>query len=222
MFVGHYAAALALRPLKKSPSLPVLFAGVQLVDIGFFTLAISGAEQFRITPGITAMNGLDLYFMPYTHSLLGSATFALGFGILLAAFAGAGARWTAGIIGAVAVMSHWLLDYLVHRPDLGIVGDFDKVGLGLWNRPNIEMPLEIGLVFIAFGLYLLMTKARGARSSWAAVAVGVVLLGAQAFNWFGPQPTPETPTAEIAAQGLLAFGVFIALAFWLERSREAS
>lgn len=71
MFIGHFSAAfVAAAASRRAPSLTALFVGAQLVDWGFFTFSLIGLEKMRIVPGITAMNPLDLYFMPYTHSLL--------------------------------------------------------------------------------------------------------------------------------------------------------
>ena len=84
MFIGHLAPALAARALTdEAPKLGVLFLGAQLVDIAFFSFALVGLENFRISPGITAMSPLDLYDYPFTHSLLGSAIWAIGFAIVI-------------------------------------------------------------------------------------------------------------------------------------------
>lgn len=220
MFVGHYAAALALRPLKASPSLPVLFTAVQALDIGFFSLALADIERYAIEPGATVMNNLALEYLPYTHSLAGAAVLSVLFGLALYPFLSGQPRIMAAAIAAFAVFSHWLLDLVVHRPDLGIVGDSDhKLGFGLWNHPEIAMPLEIGLLLL--GLFIWVRATRGASTMglampWIAL---VLLLAVQAFNWFGPQPTPETPLDEISMQGLMAYGVLIVLAIFMERAR---
>jgi hypothetical protein len=49
----------------------LLFIAVQLIDVLWSIFALLGIEKVRIVPGITASNALDLYYMPYTHSLLG-------------------------------------------------------------------------------------------------------------------------------------------------------
>ncbi|HEX4874645.1 MAG TPA: hypothetical protein VFV06_07065, partial [Sphingorhabdus sp.] len=103
MFIGHFAPAMIAARHKDAPSLPVLFIGAQLVDWAFFGLLLTGAEKMRVTPGISAMNPMDLYYMPYTHSLLGSAIFALVFGALI--FAATRNR-TGVLIAAAVVLSH--------------------------------------------------------------------------------------------------------------------
>ena len=126
MFIGHWAPAMVAATRKDAPSLPVLFIAAQLVDWAFFLFVIFGIEAMRMTPGISAMNPLDLYHMPYTHSLLGSAAWAAGFGALVYVFT---RNRTGATIAALVVLSHWLLDLLVHVPDLTIAGSPRQIGL---------------------------------------------------------------------------------------------
>lgn len=215
MFIGHYSVALAAAAHPRAPRLPVLIAASQLVDLGFFTLMLAGVEHMRIEPGATAMNPMDLYFMPYTHSLLGSAVWALGFGLLV----GATMRSRlGGLIAGAVVMSHWLLDFVTHRPDLGLLGDSDKVGLGLWNHPAVAMPLELALVGIGFAIYARATRPVRPSGRWSLWVFAVVLLAMQAIDWFGPKPTRADATLPL--QGLAAYAVAIALAFWVDGARE--
>jgi hypothetical protein len=210
MFIGHFAPALLAATHKDAPSLPILFIGAQLVDWAFFGLALTGIEQMRITPGITVMNPMDLYHMPYTHSLIGSMAWALGFGIIISLWM---KNRTAALLAATVVLSHWFLDVLVHAPDMTITGNPPKLGLGLWNYPAIEMPLEIGITIAALWLY-----ARAAGGLRLPIMVlGGALLVVQAYNWFGPQPTEMTSEMPITA--LIAFGAFTALAAWPAKSR---
>ncbi|MDO8359827.1 MAG: hypothetical protein Q7T08_07295 [Devosia sp.] len=221
MFVGHYGVALALRPLKGAPPLPVLFAAVQVVDIAFFSFLIPGIEKMRIVPGITAMNGMDLYFMPYTHSLLGSAVFSVAFATLVAVLMPTGLRWRSFGISALAVFSHWLLDLLVHRPDLGVMGDSgSKLGFGLWNYPLVAMPIEIAVAGAGLAVCLATTRAIG-RTGMVSLAVLIVAMVAlQSFNWFGPQPAPDGDLTIFAVEGLAGYAIFIALAWWMERTHR--
>jgi hypothetical protein len=219
MFVGHYAAALVLRPLKASPSLPVLFAGAQLMDIAFFSLVLSGTESLRLTPGITAMNPLDLYNMPFSHGLAGTLIQSAAFGLLVAALMGEGLRLAGGLIAAMAVFSHWVLDVVTHRPDMPLFTLSDKIGAGLWNHPAAAMTVETVVIAAAFALYAaLSTPKAGGRVALLAMAAALILL--QCVNWFGPEPNPlTTPLEFIAAQGLAAYAILTGFALWLERTR---
>jgi hypothetical protein len=219
MFIGHYSVALALRPAKGSPSLPVLFAAVQLVDIAFFAFLGPGIERMRVEPGATAMNPMDLYFLPYTHSLVGALGFSVVFAAIVATLAPRDLRWRSFLIAAVAVFSHWVLDLIVHRPDLGLVGDSDtKLGLGLWNYPAIEMPLEIALVLVGLAIF---ANARRPLRRQGVVAIGVLaagMLALQAYNWFGPPMVPDTNLTLFGLEGEAAYLILIVLAWWTERA----
>lgn len=205
MFIGHFAPALVAATHKDAPSLPVLFIGGQLVDWAFFALLLTGAEKMRFSPGISAMNPMDLYHMPYTHSLIGSVGLGLAFAALIWL---ATRNRTGALIGFAVVVSHWLLDLLVHVPDLTITGSPPKLGLGLWNHPTIEMPLEIGLTMGALWLYARATH--GLRLSIAVLAG--ILLVLQWINWFGPVATEVDANTTWLAW--FAYGLATLAAWW--------
>lgn len=213
MFIGHYSAAFIAAAHPKAPSLGTLFIGAQLVDFGFFSFALLGVESMRITPGYTVMNPMDLYSMPYTHSLLGSVIWAMGFALVIGVLSKN--RAGAMIAGAV-VMSHWMLDLVVHSKDLTIAGNPPKLGFGLWNYPTIEMPLEIALTFGTLWWFVRATKA--SAKSWALPALIVALLAMQAVNWFAPPP--QSYDASMPISGLLAFTVATVIAYWVARVRS--
>ena len=150
MFIGHFAPAMIAATHKDAPSLPILFVGAQLVDWVFFGLVLVGVEQFRLVPGFSQVSSLDLFHMPYTHSLVGSIAFSAAFGLVIAALT---RNRIAALIGFAVVLSHWFLDLLVHMPDLTIAGAEPKLGLGLWDHAIIEMPLEIGMTIAALWFY---------------------------------------------------------------------
>jgi hypothetical protein len=209
MFIGHFAPALVAATHKEAPGLPVLMVAGQLVDWGFFALLLTGAEAMRITPGTSVMSPLDLYHMPYTHSLVGSGFFAIGFAMLVWL---ATRNRTGALIAGLVVLSHWFLDLLVHVPDLTIAGSPPKLGLGLWNHPFVEMPLELVLTLGSLWLY-----ARAKKPAVKPLAVlAVVLLALQLFNWFGGADSGST--SMMAVMALLAFAVVTLLAWWVARS----
>lgn len=210
MFIGHFAPALIAAAHPKAPRLGTLFVAGQLVDWGFFGLVLAGVEKMRITPGISVMNPMDLYHMPYTHSLLGSLIWAAAFALTLRLWL---KDWTAALIGGAVVVSHWFFDWLVHVPDLTWAGQPPKLGLGLWNHPAIEMPLEIGLILL--GLWLYARRTSGPAMPLAVLAV--LLLGLQAFNWLSPPPTEMNASMPIMA--LAAYALATAVAWWAARGR---
>ena len=212
MYIGHFAPALdAAAATPDAPRLGTLFAAAQLVDLVFFPILILGVEHMRVVPGITAMNPLDLYHVPYTHSLLAATLWGLGFGAIVGTIS---RNLSAGIWAAVVVASHWLLDLLVHRPDLTLSGQPPKLGLGLWDYPWIEMPLELALVGLGFWLFLRNT--RGPMGP-TLILLAVMLLF-QAINWFGPQPNEYSIALPLTA--LLSYAILIALARWVGTTRR--
>lgn len=219
MFIGHFAPALVAAARPQSAGLGTLFVAAQLVDIGFATLLFTGAEAVRITPGITAMNPMDLHHMPYTHSLLGTSLWAGLFGALVWF---ATRRRAAAIGAALVVASHWFLDLAVHRPDLTLFGAPPKLGLGLWNHPFIEMPLEIGLIGAALIYYAWRTRlAKGSkrRSPMRIWVLAAALALMQAIDWFGPKE--QSYSIAIPVTMLAAYGVITLVAGWAGRGRRA-
>ena len=207
MFVGHYGISFAAK--KDEPAIPlwVLFIAVQLLDVLWAPFVLLGIEKVRIVPGITASNPLDLYYMPYTHSLVAAIVWSVVAFLVYRAVRPAPAR-AAAIVG-LAVFSHWVLDFLVHRPDLPLYDNSAKVGLGLWNLPALALGLEALLLFGAVWLYLRHTARRTAM-----LAFGVVMLAIQAYVFFGPPPASDKAAA---ATALIAYAVFAVVIRALER-----
>lgn len=213
MFIGHWAPALAVAARRDKPGLGTLFVAGQLVDWAFFAFLLFGVEHMRVTPGISKMNPMDLYSMPFTHSALGSLAFAAVF---------AGLVWfalrdrAAAVLAGAVVFSHLLLDLLVHVPDLTIAGSPPKLGLGLWNYPALEMPLELGLTFGALWWYVRARKPAILR----VVVLAAVLLALQAVNWFGPVEPEVTPGTSYLA--FFAYGAATLAAWWMGKSARNS
>lgn len=222
MFIGHYAPALlAAAAGPGAPRLGAMFVAAQLVDFAFFGLALVDVEHFRMVPGTTPQTSLDLYHMPYTHSLIGTIAFA-------ALWAGAarllGAGWRATMLGAAVVVSHWLLDLLVHLPDLTIAGTPPRFGLGLWTLPWIERPLELAITAGALAWYLRRTRPVARAAALPVTVLSIALLAAQMIDWFGPLPSrivdPVPPTLPVTA--LCAFTALALLAWWVDRTRTGA
>ncbi len=208
MFVGHYGVSFAAKRAEPGVPLWVLFIAVQLLDVLWAPFVLLGIEKVRIVPGITASNPLDLYYMPYTHSLVA----AIGWSVvafLAYRLTVRSAPTRAAVIVGVAVFSHWVLDFLVHRPDLPLYDNTAKVGLGLWNLPAVALGLEALLLFGAMWLYLRHTARRTAM-----LVFGVIMLGIQAYVFFGPPPASDKAAA---ATALIAYAVFAVVIRALER-----
>jgi hypothetical protein len=123
MFIGHYGVGFAAKRIDPSIPLWVLFVAVQLLDVFWAPFVLLGIEKVRIVPGITASNPLDLYYMPYTHSLLAALLWSAGAFLAYRLLGPRRGGSMAAVVVAFAVLSHWLLDLLVHRPDLPLYDD---------------------------------------------------------------------------------------------------
>jgi hypothetical protein len=215
MFVGHYGVSFAVKSREKQIPLWLLFIAVQLVDVLWAIFVLTGIEKVRITPGITATNPLDLYYMPYTHSLLGGFLWS-GVGFIGYKLRYKGASY-APLLVAIAVFSHWVLDFLVHRPDLPLYDDTYKVGLGLWNYPALAFALETGFLFGGIILYLRASEARSAIGRYGMPAFGIIMLIVQSIVFFGAPPSSPSAASLTA---LVAYVVLAAGAYWLESKRH--
>ena len=148
--------------------------------------------------------------MPYTHSLLAALLWSAGALLVYRLSGTRGAVGKAALVVALAVFSHWILDLLVHRPDLPLYDNTAKVGLGLWNFPAVAFALEAGLLFGGMWLYF----RTGLVPQLRMVVFGLVMLVIQAYVFFGPPPASDRAAAWTA---LAAYAVFAAVMARLER-----
>ena len=216
MFVGHYAASLALKKFEKRASLGVLFLAVQFVDILFFPLVLLGVERLNIVENFTQSTHFELEYMPFTHSLLASILWAVAAYVLF--------RWvfvkknSVALVVALAVFSHWVLDLIVHTPDLPLWNDSSlKLGFGLWNSAPGTYVLEAILLLSALWLYMRSTSATTAVGKYGMPVFVIFLLLVNVLNIFGPLQGDSKMVLAISA--LTAYFLFAAAAFWLDRKR---
>lgn len=214
MFAGHYAPALAIHAVDDKLPLGALFVAVQLVDVAFAGLVLAGVERLRIVPGFTATNALALDYIPYTHSLVAACVWGIAGALLWRLMPGRPTWRTAAWFG-LAVLSHWPADLLVHVPDLPLIGDRHKVGLGLWNVPAASLALEVGSVWLS-GAWLARRRPGCRRGVTALVGV---LTAAQLYSAWGP--LPHSPAAMAWTQ-LASYAALAVIAWHLvDRPRTA-
>jgi len=187
MFIGHFGLALGAKKAAPAVSLGALFAACQLADLLWPTFLLLGYERVAIQPGATAFTPLDFISYPYSHSLAALCGWAIGFGALYLMLRRK--RLSAFVTIAVLVISHWLLDYVTHRPD---------------------MPLTP-----SGRLYLRATTARdriGSAGFWTLIGfLLVVYLG----NAFGPPP----PSVAALAWSAQAIWLLVAWGYWVDNHR---
>ncbi len=214
MFLGHYGAGLALKKAAPRTSLGTLFLGAQFIDLLWPVLVLAGVERVRIAPGITAVTPLDFESYPWSHSLAATA----GWAVLLAAAYYGVRRYRAGALAlAAAVVSHWLLDAVVHRPDLPwIPGWGARAGLGLWNSPAGTFLVEILLFGSGLYLYARATRAADRTGRFALWGLALFLVFVYAASTLGPPP----PDARSVAWAGQAQWLLVAWAYWVDRHRR--
>ena len=208
MFVGHYAVAIAAKTVEPRAPLWTYVGACQLVDIGWSGLIMAGVEKMHANPQIVGGAGLDLYFMPYTHSLPGALAWSVGAALLALLLLRLPAQ--AALAVGLTVFSHWPLDLLVHHPDLPLWFGGPKVGFGFWDYPVPEMALELGLVAVAAAAWTARRKAVGERA-WPAVLFIAFLVPVQMAASLTPNMEDPMKT------GSLVLGVYLLVtaAAWL-------
>jgi hypothetical protein len=213
MFIGHFGVAFAAKKLAPRTSLGLLVFATEFLDLIWPIFLLLGVEHVRIVPGIMAASPLDFTDYPISHSLVT----VIGWSVLIGGAYFFISRYGRGAwIVALAVFSHWVLDAIVHRPDLPIIpGGQMRVGLGLWNSWTGSIILE--LVFFCAGL-LIYTESTRAKDSvgryglWSFVAL---LLVAWVSSLFAGAP----PSVNALATGALVIWITVPWAWWFDHHR---
>jgi LexA-binding, inner membrane-associated putative hydrolase len=206
---------MAARASAPRASLGTYLVACQLPDLVWPVLLLLGVERVRIVPGITAASPMDFEWYPWTHSLLmslvTSSLFALAY--RAARKDGPAALWL-----GISVFSHWVLDWITHRPDLQLVPwSPARVGLGLWNHPLATMVTEGAMFAVGIWMYLGATRAKDKIGSIAFYSLCAALVILFAMSSTGPPP-PNPKTLAIVA---LSVWLFVPWAYWIDRHREA-
>ena len=197
MFVGHFAVGLTGKKVAPRVSLGTWFMAVQLLDLLWPIFLLLGWEHVRIVPGLMKLNALDLYDYPLSHSLVGALVVGpLRHGLQVLGRVESALR-AGGATPSCSVrrFSHWLLDVLVHRPDVPLLPHGPYIGLGLWDQPAVELLLEGGLYALGIYLYLRATRARDRIGSWGLYLLLAFLLATWLSAAFGPPPPDERTLA---------------------------
>ena len=215
MFIGHFAVAFAAKKAAPKASLGTLVFAAVFLDAVWPVLVLLGIERFRIVPGYTAINPFEFLHYPWSHSLLMTVVWALAFAFVYFGMKGgrAGAIWV-----GIAVASHWLLDFVTHRPDMPLYpGGSERLGLALWQSWPATFAVEGMMFAAAVALYLRTTRSRdrvGTIAWWALIALLLAL--------YVPGPWSPPPPSEnaVAIAGLIALAIFVPWSYWIDRHRE--
>lgn len=218
MFAGHVGAALALGRAERRVSVGALVAAALLLDIVLWLSVLIGWESVIIPANFSSTHQPEFVF-PYSHSLVASLVWSvLAAAGAWAAYARLGsARTRAATLIAAAVFSHWLLDALVHRPEMHLLGATSRaVGLALWDHMPVALLMEAAIVVVGIVLFLTGSRLPRAKSVTLAVLTLVIL----AFTVVGMTLAPPPPsTLAMAGSSLIALVAVCALFAWLGRNR---
>jgi LexA-binding, inner membrane-associated putative hydrolase len=214
MFIGHFALAYAAKRVVPRTSLGTLFAAAQLPDLVWPWLTLVGVEHATISPGDTVFTPLRFDSYPVSHSLLAVAAWGAAFGAI---HYWRRRRGLDAAALALLVVSHWLLDFVTHRPDLPLWPGGPRLGLGLWNWVSATIAVE--LVLFAAGLWLAVsaTRPRDAIGRWGFAGLALLLLLIYAATVTSPPPPSMTAVGWAGAIGGI---LFFALGTWVDRHRE--
>lgn len=218
MLIGHYAPALLLKAGHRESSLAQMFVATQLVDYGWALCNLVGLEHARVVPGFTESNDLDLYYMPYTHSLLATLVWSILAGALSRAWSLRQGKtsWLGPVVIALCVASHFFTDLLVHSKDLPIAsGVGSKLGLGLWHQRNLAFGLELFFFAGAAALYLRRTTWT-TEKRWAPWVLLTTMLLVTVYSYFGPHPSS---VREINLSAPVLYTGLAVLALYCDRQR---
>jgi hypothetical protein len=216
MVIGHYAVAMAAKRVAPRTSLGTLIAAAILLDLIWPVLVLLGIEIVTITPGATAVTPLTFVSYPYSHSLLMSVVW----GLLFAASYFVARRYVPGAIAlGVLVVSHWILDAVVHVPDLPLTPwESTRIGLGLWNSLPLSLGVELVLFAFCVAIYVGTTSRRDSTGTWGLALMSALMLLIYAAAIFGPPP----PSASAVAWTDMGQWLVVMLAAWVDRHRRAS
>lgn len=209
MFLGHYGVALAAKRVAPKVSLGTLFLAVQLPDLLWPVLLLVGVERVRVEPGITAVNPLNFEHYPYTHSLLGAIVQGLVIGVVYLLVRG---QPRGAVVLGLGAVSHWLLDFVVHIPDLPLApGLAERFGLGLWNALAATLVVEFALFGIGLWAYARSSASRNWVGRYAFWVLIVLLAITYISNAFGPAPASANAVAVV---GLIGGWLVVLWAYW--------
>ena len=216
MFVGHLGAGLAAKAVARDINLGAAMAAALLLDAILWLAVLAGWERM-IVPADYAQKHFLLFDFPFSHSLVAALLWAVLAALLWSAAAGRKLLSLGAGVMALAVLSHWLLDFLVHEPDLTLWGNASpRLGLGLWNRLDLALLVEMAIALT--GLAMLLTRLRLTRGRKLAVIAMTVIVAA--LTCLGMQsPTPPPGATLPAITSLFAIAMLVAVSAWADRRR---
>jgi hypothetical protein len=217
MFIGHFAVGFAAKRWAPRVPLALLVLAPLLADVLWPIFLLAGIEHAHIVPGPNPFLMLRLDDMPWSHSLVMDVIWAVALGLLVARGARPEGR-RAGLVIGMLVLSHWVLDWVTHQPDMALWPGGPKYGLALWESVAWTMIVESAMFIAGVAAYLGATRARswaGHVSWWSLVAVLALAYATQ------PVTPPPPGMAAVAVMALILSALTMAWCLWIERTRPA-
>jgi hypothetical protein len=213
MFIGHFGLAFAAKRIAPRTSLGTTFVAAQLADLFWPIFLLAGVEQVRIAPKAhNPFLTLDFVAYPWSHGLATELLAGVALGLAYFALT----RYASGaFVVALLVPSHWLLDLVVHVPDLPLYpGGAARFGLGLWRSPATTIVVELCIYFTGVWIYSRSTRAADRIGRFGLWSLVVFLLALYAAS-FGPPP----PSVKALAWTALIGWPLTAWPWWVDRHR---
>lgn len=214
MFLGHFGLAFAAKKAAPKPSLGTLVFAAQFADLLWPILLLLGLEHVRIVPGLLPASPFDFTSYPISHSLAAQVGWGALLGLVYFAIKRDGR--SALLVGSL-VPTHWILDFIAHRPDMPIYPGGPKYGLGMWNSVPLTISVEYVLFATGIVLYVSATRAKdliGHLAFWS--LVGLLGIGF-ATSLSGAPP----PSVQVLAWSGLAMWLMVPWAAWADRHRQS-
>ena len=215
MLIGHYGPAFMIKAIDKRVPLWALFIAVQVPDIIWGILILLGVEKANINTNLTS-NPLDLSYMPYSHGMISTLLYSLLLVGVLFLFPYFRRRKDVAWWLGAAVFSHWVLDFLSHRPDLPIWGNSMKIGLGLWNYPSWAVIVEVGLYIIGAVWYAIAVRGFKRWSAW--LFWGFIIVSTVGSSCRGEAMSPSS--VDPIAISALIFYLFATMIIYIVERNE--
>jgi hypothetical protein len=213
VFIGHYAVGFAAKRAAPKASLGWLIGGAVFLDLLWPIFLLLGWERVRPIRGETPFLNLDFVAYPISHSLVTAVAWALLAG---------GVFWiwkrnrTVAFWIGVCVLSHWILDFVTHLPDLPLWPGGPKVGLGLWSLTSATIAVEVLMFAAGLWIYSKTTAPRDGVGLWGYVGFVAFTLAIYAASLAGPPP----PNARAIAWTALSAWIMPVWAGWFDRHRQ--
>ena len=216
MLVGHLAVGFAAKRIEPRLSLGTTVLASMLPDLLWSGFMLAGIEHVEFKQAMGAGNYFAASGIAFSHSLLmdsvWAALLALAYFLLRRYPRGA---W----VLALAVLSHWVLDVIAHRPDMPLApGVHQLLGLGLWTSIPATLIVEGGMWLAAIIVYVRATRPTNRAGIYVFWLVVALLTLAWYNNIAGPPP-PNPSAAGISS--LIFFSLIVAWAYWMNRLRTA-